>query len=257
MTDPTTPDQKATAVTIQVAGASGGDSLDLPKLASILAGIGFTIGLLYNLGFFLALDVRLFPLLTYKDHLETLVLFAPIAVVPILLCLSLRRNPVRRRQMTIGAGGLAAAAVGAWTERDEIAGSPALYGFALAAVGLAAFLLVVYCAAVILDRGLELNAPAANEAGRDDAIRAMSFAILGLLVFVTLLGGAAAHGAMQGAQFNTQVAFTGEGAAAVTRPARLVRVIDNGLLVVFRDAPGQIAYVRNESVRNLSEPARP
>ncbi|HZZ88077.1 MAG TPA: hypothetical protein VFE13_07050, partial [Caulobacteraceae bacterium] len=163
-------------ITLQIAPAEkGGDSLDLPKLTGIAAGIGFAIGLLYNLGFFLEIDSQLFALLSYKDHLETLVLFAPFAVVPILLFVNFRARPARRRQLSIGAGGLAALALTAWLERGEIVATPELAAFTVSAVTLAAFVLVTYCAAVILDRGLAVNETPEDGAAREQSFRAMTF----------------------------------------------------------------------------------
>jgi len=232
--------------------------MDLPKLASLAVGIGFAIGLFYNVGFFLSLDLQLFSLLTYKDHLATLVIFAPVAIVPILWCIGLRADPVRRRRASLAAGTLAALAIAFWVERGELAGTPALESASVTITALAALLLVVYCAAVLLDRGLRINETPADDAARDRETRAISFGILGLLVFVTMLGAAHATLAMRSSAFDTELTLTGEGAApSPPRPAHVVRVIDKGLLVVFRDAPGRIAFVRNEMVRVLSDPAKP
>jgi hypothetical protein len=230
----------------------------LPKLAGLAVGIGVAIGVLYNVGFFLALDLPFFTLLTYKDHLATLVLFAPIAVLPILLCIGLRADPVRRRRATIGAGALAAIAIAFWLERSELGGDPALMRAGVFVAGLAALLLVIYCAAVLLDRGLAINEKPADDAAGAEATRATSFAFLGLLMFVTMLGAAQATLAMGSTAFDTQLTLTSEGApVSPPRPARVVRIIDKGLLVVFQDTPGRITFVRTEMVRLLSDPARP
>jgi len=232
--------------------------MDLPKLASLAAGIGFAIGLFYNVGFFLALDLQLFMLLTYKDHLATLVIFAPIAIVPILWSVGLRADPVRRRRASVAAGALAAITIAFWLERGELGGSAVLESAAVTAASLAALLLVVYCAAVLLDRGLGINETPADDAARERATRAISFGVLGLIVFVTMLGAAHASLALRSGAFDTDIILTGEGATpSPVRPAHVVRVIDKGLLVVFRDAPGRIAFVRHEVVRVLSDPAKP
>ncbi|HVN01117.1 MAG TPA: hypothetical protein VMT68_12980 [Caulobacteraceae bacterium] len=134
-------------------------------------GIGFAIGLFYNVGFFLSLDLQLFSLLTYKDHLATLVIFAPVAIVPILWCIGLRADPVRRRRASLAAGTLAALAIAFWVERGELAGTPALESASVTITALAALLLVVYCAAVLLDRGLRINETPADDAARDRETR--------------------------------------------------------------------------------------
>ncbi len=253
MTEPALPPSDPLRVTISKDRSNEGDWPDLTKLASIAVGVGFFIGLLYNVGFFLVLDLRLFPLLTYKDHLETLVIFTPIAIVPIVLCLMLRSKPARRRRATIGAGGLAAATFSAWTGRDEIAGSPAFQGLMIGLTGLAASVLAAYCVAVVVDRGLRIH-EVSDEDSEESRWMAISIATLGLLVFVTMLGGAQSILAMRSTEFGTMITMSGEGATATPRPAHLVRAIDNGLLVVFRDAPRRIAWVRNDAIRLLSEP---
>jgi hypothetical protein len=56
--------------------------MDVAKIAGIFTGIAFAIGVLCDVGYFMALDLQMFPLLSYKDHLETLVFFVPLAIVP-------------------------------------------------------------------------------------------------------------------------------------------------------------------------------
>ena len=247
-----TSNEVQTSQAVGAAGApEGGSAVDLPRLASIVVGIGFAVGLFYNVGFFLALDLQLFPLLTYKDHLETLVIFAPIAALPIFWCIGLRN---RRRELASRAAiMLAVLTLAVWAE--QLATRPSFETPVVIAAALAAFALVAYCAAVLLDRGLRINeAPGAN---RDEAYVALTVAAMGLLVFVTMLGAAQANLAMRSPAFDTQLILTGEGAQPPpARPARVVRVIDNGVLVVFGDAPGRIAFVRNETVRVLSDPAK-
>jgi hypothetical protein len=226
--------------------------MDVAKSAGIFTGIAFAIGVLYNVGYFTALDLQMFPLLSYKDHLETLVFFVPIAIVPIFLCLGLRAKAARARQANIAAGGLAAGTLIAWLERDEIAGSPTLSALVVSVVALTSFLLVAYCAAVIVQKLLE---PGALDTAR---VQAMVYAGLGVLVFVTLFGNVRGHLDARGTRFDAQVVLAGEnGSKTEIRPARMVRAIDSGLLLVFQDAPSQLAYVRYESVRTIAEPLRP
>jgi hypothetical protein len=51
--------------------------MDTSKAAAIAVGIAFAIGVLYNYGYFVGLDLNFFTFLSYKDHLTTLVLFVP------------------------------------------------------------------------------------------------------------------------------------------------------------------------------------
>jgi hypothetical protein len=226
--------------------------MDVAKIAGLFTGIAFAIGVLYNVGYFMALDLQMFPLLSYKDHLETLVFFVPISLVPIFLCMGLRAKASRARQASIAAGGLAAGTLIAWLERDEIIGSPTLSAVVVSVVALTSFLLVAYCAAVMVEK---LLAPGALDAAR---VQAMVYAGLGVMVFVTLFGNVRGHLDARGTRFETAIVLAGEnGSKTETRSARVVRAIDGGLLLVFQDAPNQLAYVRYESVRTIAEPLRP
>jgi hypothetical protein len=93
------PEEAGVAVQVSRAAADAGvvirvsrtddekTSMDFTKLAAIVTGIAFAIGLLFNIGYFTALDLKLFPLLSYRDHLNTLVFFAPFVIVLIFPCL--------------------------------------------------------------------------------------------------------------------------------------------------------------------------
>lgn len=244
----------AAEVVIQVSRAKDEKaSLDIAKLAGFITGIAFAIGVLYNIGYFLALDYKLLPLLSYKDHLDTLLFFVPYAIVPFFGCIWLRMEPARRTTATVVAGGLAAGVMIAWQEHYGIAWSPAWSAVISNLVYLSAFLLIVYCAAVVLEKILETGD--ILDANR---LYTMGVAEIGVLVFVILLGNVVGNGAARGTWFDIEITLTGEsGAKPETRPARLVRAIDGGLLLVFQDAPDKLAYVRNESVRSLAEPLRP
>jgi len=244
--------QVRTRAAVETDGAT-----DWPRLASLVVGIGFAVGLFYNVGFFLSLDLQLFPLLTYKDHLATLVIFAPIAIVPGLWCIGLRSDRRRRRLASMAAITLAILTIAVWVE--QLATRAAFETPVVIAAGLAALLLVIYCAAVLLDRGLRINETPADAAARERAYTALSVGAMGLLVFVTMLGAAQAMIATRSPTFDTQLTLTSEGPTmpASTRKAHVVRVIDNGLLVVFGDTPGRIAFIRNEGIRMVSDPVAP
>jgi hypothetical protein len=78
-----------------------------------------------------------------------------------------------------------------------------------------------------------------------------------MFLFVSIVGWAACQMGLDGrGGFNTTITLTsGSGTAPEVRYARVVRLIDTGLLLVFKDAPGQLAYVRYESVRTIAEPS--
>jgi len=227
--------------------------MDVTKLAGIVTGIAFMVGVLYNVGYFTALDLQLFPLLSYKDHLETLVFFVPIAVVPTFLCMWLRKKPVRRRVVDYVAIFLAAGTVTYWLERDELVGLPTFSAILVRLVAPAAFLLLAYCASLILQNLLDLG-----DGADEKHTRVIALAAVGILVFVTLFGNVRAHLDAAQSRFDIAITLTSEtGPKPEIRKARLVRAIDAGLLLVFEDAPGQLAYARNETVRTIAEPLRP
>jgi hypothetical protein len=239
-------------VVIRVARAEEGNaSMDVTKVAGIATGIAFVIGVLYDVGYFTALDLQLFPLLSYKDHLETLVFFVPIAIVPIVLCLGLRRKPAGRTTANIAAGVLVAVTLISWLERSGLVGLSAIIVVRVAAV--TAFMVVVYCAALLIEKLLDMSG------GPDtDRMLVISIAGLGVLLFVVVLGNLRGHVDAGGASFDTDITLTGEGDdKPEMRSARIVRAIDGGLLLVFKDAPDKLAYVRYETVRTIAEPLRP
>lgn len=259
------PEEAGVAVQVSRAAADAGvvirvsrtddqkTSMDFTKLAAIVTGIAFAIGLLFNIGYFTALDLKLFPLLSYRDHLNTLVFFAPFVIVLIFPCLGLRREPAFRKVATLTAGGLAAGTLIAWLERDAIVGFPTLSAIIAGVVFLTAFLLIVYCAAVVLENLLEMG-----DTQDTSRVQEMTVAGVGVILFVTLLGNVAAHSAAGGSWFDTEITLTGESGTKPERhSARLVRAIDGGLLVIFQDAPDKLAYVRSESLRMIEEPRRP
>ena len=227
--------------------------MDVSKLAGVLTGTAFAIGVLYNIGYFTAIDLQLFPLLSYKDHLETLVFFVPVTVVPMLFCMWLRAHPERRRVADRTVIALAGGTVTAWVERDETAWSATFSGILMTVVFLTSFLVIAYCASIILENLLK-----PDEGRAEDQWRTIGFSGLGLLAFVTLFGNVRGHLDSARSRFDTDISLTGEGHAGPdTRPARIVRAIDGGLLLIFKDTPDRLAYIRYETVRSIAESLHP
>jgi len=226
--------------------------MDAAKITGIVSGIGFAIGLLYNVGYFTALDLSLFPLLSYKDHLETLVFFVPVAILPLFLCFALRAKASRRRKADLAAIAIAIGTLTAWLESDEIVGLPSFSTIIVYVVALTSFFIVVYCTAVLVDKLLEPGE-------LDDArVQTIVYGSLGVLIFITLFGNVRGHLDARGTRYETLILLAAEkGSTPESRPARLVRAIDGGLLLVFQDAPTQIAYVRYEAVQRIAEPLHP
>jgi hypothetical protein len=218
-------------------------------LAAVAGAIAVAIGVLCNFGFFLALDLKLFPLLTYKDHLETLIFFVPWVSLLMLIWKWQRDRPGRRKLVdAIGVVLAAVTAIG-WLQRGELVAFPRVLSYLEGGLGfLAALLVLSYCAAVLI--GVLLQ----EELSSTARAQALALPCLGILVFVLVLGNAWGHMSMHGSQFPYRVTLAGEGGSTdQTHPARLVRAIDAGYLLVFQDEPQQLTYARSESGRMISE----
>jgi hypothetical protein len=201
--------------------------MDRSTFAGILTSAALAAGILFNLGWFWAVDLNLFPLLSYKDHLETLVLFVPTVGVILLIWKYNLDQPGRRA--LIEKLGLFIAAVTAccWISADGMVGIPALLPVIGGIEFFGALLTVSYCSARILTLLL------AEDLSVEARTQAMVMPSLGFFLFV---------------------AFPPEaGAPAEVQPAKLLRALDAGLLVVFESEPQKVSFVRYESIRRLSE----
>lgn len=222
---------------------------ELGKLGGLVVGAAFAIGVLYNFGYFLALDLHWFTLLTYKDHLETLVFFGPFVLAAAFYFLGERRTPRRRRVLTLAIGTAGALACGIWIVRAQWGLSPeGLILLSWAMTGLS-FLVVAYATAVMFDKALDTTEPI--QGSRATAVTPPALA---LLVFLMLLGNARAHLATGAPDFDMQVTMKPDkDEKATPRAAEIVRIIDNGLLIILADAPDRLVYVRNEEVKAIGE----
>jgi hypothetical protein len=221
--------------------------MDTPKLASIAVGIAFVIGVLYNYGYFVGLDLNFFTFLSYKDHLAVLVFFAGPCLVMALLC------GVYRRKMPFldyVAYFLAAVAIISWVERAEVAGLASLNAFLFWFRGISSFLLIPYLIAVIVSFFAADNWD--KQDGRKYAITGIS--ILGLIVFIVMFGNFRGHTDASSDHFEMEVTLASdEKIPSLPRPAHLVRAVDDGMFLILRDAPDRIAFVSKDEVKILSK----
>jgi hypothetical protein len=51
--------------------------MDITKFVGIVTAAGFVLGVIYDVGYFVTIDITLIDLLSFKDHLESMVRFIP------------------------------------------------------------------------------------------------------------------------------------------------------------------------------------
>lgn len=226
-------------------------SMDMTKLVGIATGIALAIALLYNVGYFMAADLGLFPLLSYKDHLSTLVLLVPTLIPATLVWFFLRRIPVVWFLADVAAFLIVSQLFGELFLNNSGFFSP-LKTFAMY---WSAHLLISYCMAIAI--GL---APRSS----DDASKAnlMLASVLGVILFVPLCG--YTRGLMEMGRkgtfitYDSQIVLKSEnGAKAGTYQVHVVRAIDEGLLLLVQGAPRQLFYIRYDTIRTLAETLDP
>src|ERR1700685_4089195 len=100
--------------------------MDTAKVASVVTGIAFVMGLLYNFGYFAAIDLNFFTLLSFKDHLNVLVFFVPPSLL-VAVVFGVHRRKVPKLDYV--AVLLAALVIISWIEGAEAAALPSLNAF--------------------------------------------------------------------------------------------------------------------------------
>ncbi len=217
------------------------------KIASIGVGIAFSIGLLYNYGYFTTLDPNFFTLLSYKDHLTALVAFAAPCLI-LALMFGVARD--KKRGLDYVAGFVAITTITILVNRDGLVTLPRLSAFLRWFVGFASFLLIAYLIAAIVmffgsDNWRQQSAPVRGLVG---------LCILALIVFIVVYGNAHAHADVGAGRYELEVTLAGgDKTPSPPRPAHLVRAIDEGLFLVFQDSPDRIAFVRKDEAKMISE----
>jgi len=228
--------------------AFGGQPTDTTKMASVAVGIAFVIGVLYNFGYFVSLDLNFFTFLSYKDHLTVLVFFAAPSLVMAFFFAAYRRKQPWLDQV---AAFLAIITVSTWVVRDEAGGLPTLNAFFFWFRGLSSLFLIPYLTAVIVEFVASDDWSKAGKQG------VLGLSIIGLMIFIVMFGNFRGHTDVRGDQFGVEVTLASDDKTpSPPRPARLVRAIDDGFFLIFQDAPDRIAFVRKEGVRTLSKKVR-
>jgi hypothetical protein len=220
--------------------------MDTTKAASAGIGIALAIGVLYNYGYFLGIDLNFFTFFTYKDHLTTLVQFAPPGLVMAFFFAAYRRKYPWLDQ---AAAFLAIVSIATWSVRDEAATLPSVNAFFFWFRGISSLFLIPYLTAVIVEffAGDDWSKHSTGKQG------IIGLCIIGLMVFMVTFGNFRRHTDVRGDQFGVEVTLASEDKTpSPPRPARMVRAIDDGFFFIFQDAPDRIAYVRKDGVKMLS-----
>ena len=216
-------------------------------MTSVAVGIAFVIGVLYNFGYLLSLDLNFFTFLSYKDHLTVLVFFAaPCLAMAFFFAVYRRKIP----KLDLAAAFLAIGTVSTLTIRGETNGLPALDTFFFWFRGLSSLLLIPYLSAVIV-AFFARDDWSEQSAGKQGVI---GLSIIGLMVFIVMFGNFRGHTDAGGGEFGVEVTIASDDKTASTpRPAHLVRAIDDGFFLVLQDAPDRVAFVRKDGVKMLSK----
>lgn len=227
--------------------------METPKLLSAIAGVALAVGAIYNFGYFSSLGLNFFTLLTYKDHLTTLVFFAAPCLFLALLFYGWRRKNSKVDYFAVGWIGMVFAL---WAEKGEIASFPKLEAIAAWFMGFSSFFLTAYLIAVIFDfvTSGDLKKSGSN------AQRFIGLAVIGLGIFVFIFGNYRYHTDISGSQFETEVVFdSGKKADDATsavdalQPAHLVRVIDEGVFLILNSAPDRVIFLKKDSLKMLAQ----
>jgi hypothetical protein len=219
-------------------------------IAKLIAGVGaaaVSIGVLYNFGYFNH-HLNFFALLSYKDHLTTLVFFAAPCLFFALLFSALR-GPRLDKWMVVWI----VVVIAAWSGTDEISGTPTFQAIVYLFIGVSSFFLVAYLTAVVFDFA---TSGALGTSG-SLAQKLIGPAVAGLIVFIIMLGSSRYRADASGSHFDTLVTISADDKTpAKPEAARLVRVVEDGIFLIFKDEPGRIVFVRKEAVKMVSEEAR-
>jgi hypothetical protein len=219
----------------------------LPYLAAIAAGLG----VLFNFGYFWV-DLNLFTLLTYRDHLETIVwlaapvlffvgivslfanwkYFGVVVVLPVLLAI----------MAAIGPSAYPAAP-------GDIRILNLLKGW-FSLLGVAALTVVI---ATNIDR--------CSSGTNDDRLfwrQMVAIACLFLATLVILLGNSWFHQQLYSQEFATEVVTSAkESKDEQTIHTRVLRIADEGWFLVRQDDPNQLTFLRKDAIKSLSEKVVP
>jgi hypothetical protein len=238
-------------------------TMDLPKLAGLVTGGAFVMGLLINFGYFASLNLDLFPLLSYKDHLEVLIFFAPFIALPTGVALSIRKKLSRRLVATAVAMIATILVISLAMMRRPLLDSQRVSDTAimLLLVLFSTFTLG-YFTAVLAGYVWDAFVPA-TETVRPPAVAKSSMsawteqtiAVICMTFMAIVLGGASGRFQSIWSNFDTEITRSGESAAQLDRQnARVVRAIDAGLLLVFQNTPDRLTFVRYEAIKSMSRP---
>jgi hypothetical protein len=219
----------------------------LPYLAAIVA----TLGVLFNFGYFWG-DLNLFTLLTYRDHLETIVwLAAPVLFMVVIMSLVANWKyfgivlflPVFLAIMVaIGPSTYPAGPA-------EIRILNLLKGW-FSLLGVAALTVVIL---TNIDR-------CSSGANKDRLFwrQMISLACLFLAILVILLGNSWFHQQLYSQEFGAEVVTSAkESKDEQTIHTRVLRIADEGWFLVRQDDPNQLTFLRKDAIKSLSEKVVP
>jgi hypothetical protein len=228
------------------------DDIDTTKLFAAVGATALYIGLLFDFGYFWALDLNYFTLLSYKDHLAALALFAVPCLFLAFLFAGFRIRSKSQRFDFAMCCWIALVFI-IWTATAPLIApvlSPVFTNFAFWFKGLSLPFLIAYLTALIL--GFFITPKGSKE--RKDAEAWIGLVVIGLAVLIMMFGSFWYRAAARGSQFETEVTLTADGKTE-SRPqnAYIVRVLDGGIFMILQDAPDRVVFVKKDAIVMLSK----
>jgi hypothetical protein len=223
--------------------------MDTAKAASLVTGIGFSIGLLYNYGYFWGLGPGFFALLTYKDHLMALVFFAAPCLVLALLFTSYRD---RYPKLDIVMAVWIVSVIGIWSGMNALAGLPRFTRLVAWFIRGSSFIFISYLIAVILDHALSAKLTLENKIAKSVPLGMV------LVVMLIMYGRYTYRVDIAEGAFDTQITLSSDSKAeTAAQPARIVRTIDDGMFLILQSAPDRIVFVKKDVVKMIARKTEP
>ena len=223
--------------------------MDTAKVASLVTGIGFSIGLLYNYGYFWGLGPDFFALLSYKDHLTALVFFAAPCLVLALLFTTYRD---RYPKLDIVMAVWIVSVIGIWSGMNALASFPTFSRVVTWFIRGSSFIFISYLIAVILDHAMSVKLTLENKIAKSVPLG------LFLVAMLIMYGRYTYRVDIAGGPFDTQVTLSSDSKPeASAQPARIVRTIDDGMFLILASAPDRIVFVKKDAVKMIARKAEP
>jgi len=222
--------------------------MDAAKFIGFLTAAAYVLGFTFDLGYFGNLGLNLMPLESSRDHIEALEVALPCVVVLLIAGMGFRSTTHGKTSGNRVAVVIAGITLTAWSEIYMLNGMPATKFAVVWIILVCSLALVAYCLAVLVDVALGVTADSFPSRATS-----IAFASVGTLFFVFVSGNSFGVVETHGSGYSTKVAVeSGEQGSAQSINARLLRVLDGGILLIREDAPDRVSMLRWSAVKEIS-----